>query len=307
MWSEDLLMAHAESVICARNETQLYREPVLYVIDSYGCHVKLADSKRLERYKIFVLLVPLNLTNLLQPLDVAINRSYQEFYRSKYGDYIDTALRDPSLQSKAGNPKMSHYAKMAQWTLDWVVTKSGDSVKKAFTLCGLVAKATFKMDELYAPLKAILKPDLDMSEWHAAYQHLVDEGADLESLRIAAPDWYVPEKERSSLFCCLAYGLAVSPHEYASSLTRYMTTLSDLDGLLDENYLAAVRDGDADPGELEIFEAATMHGWNITLKTVDAEGRLESSFTYAAENAAKDVCLGRSGGFFAVKVDGYLL
>uniref|UniRef100_H3H4H5 DDE-1 domain-containing protein n=1 Tax=Phytophthora ramorum TaxID=164328 RepID=H3H4H5_PHYRM len=222
MWSEDLLMAHAESVICARNETQLYREPVLYVIDSYGCHVKLADSKRLERYKIFVLLVPLNLTNLLQPLDVAINRSYQEFYRSKYGDYIDTALRDPSLQSKAGNPKMSHYAKMAQWTLDWVVTKSGDSVKKAFTLCGLVAKATFKMDELYAPLKAILKPDLDMSE-------------------------------------------------------------------------------------LEIFEAATMHGWNITLKTVDAEGRLESSFTYAAENAAKDVCLGRSGGFFAVKVDGYLL
>jgi hypothetical protein len=50
-----------------------------------------------------------------------------------------------------------------------------------------------------------------------------------------------------------------------------------------------------------------MHGWNITLKTVDAECRLTSSFTYRADNAAKDVCLTRSGGFYAVKVDGYLL
>uniref|UniRef100_H3GPC5 Uncharacterized protein n=1 Tax=Phytophthora ramorum TaxID=164328 RepID=H3GPC5_PHYRM len=257
MWSEDLLLTHAESVICARNETQLYREPVLYVIDSY-----------------------------------------QEFYRFKYDDYIGTALRGPSLQTKTGIPKVPRYAKVAQWTLDWVATKTGASVNKAFTLCGLVAKDTSKMNELYAPLKAILKPDLDMSEWHAAYQHLVDEGTDLESLRIAAPD---------CLFCCLAYGLAVSPHEYASSLTRYMATLSDLDGLLDEDYLAAVRDGDTDPGELETFAAAKMHGWNITLKTVDAEGRLESSFTYAAENAAKDVCLARSGGVFAVKVGGYLL
>ncbi|KAG3195631.1 hypothetical protein PC128_g8308 [Phytophthora cactorum] len=44
MWSDEILLEHAKKVLYNRKETQLYREPVLYLIDSYGCHVKLMES-----------------------------------------------------------------------------------------------------------------------------------------------------------------------------------------------------------------------------------------------------------------------
>ncbi|ETP45954.1 hypothetical protein F442_07739, partial [Phytophthora nicotianae P10297] len=98
-----------------------------------------------------------NLTNLLQPLDVAVNRSYQEFYRSKYDAYIGRALQDPLLQTKAENPK------------------TAEDVKKAFTLCGLVAKEEFEMDKLHAPLKGIQRTDFNINTWH-----LISDGATRE-------------------------------------------------------------------------------------------------------------------------------
>ncbi|ETL27578.1 hypothetical protein L916_18884 [Phytophthora nicotianae] len=53
----------------------------------------------------------------------------------------------------------------------------------------------------------------------------------------------------------------MSVYEYAMTLTNYMATLDDLDGLLDDKYLADVREGRAIPTELEIYAASKMHGW----------------------------------------------
>jgi hypothetical protein len=80
-------------------------KPVLYSIESYGCHVKLADCMRHEPYNVFVLLEPPNMTNILQPLDVDVNRSYREYYRGNYHEYIVKAMKEPLLQTKARNPK----------------------------------------------------------------------------------------------------------------------------------------------------------------------------------------------------------
>ncbi|KAE9007485.1 hypothetical protein PR003_g5671 [Phytophthora rubi] len=103
MWSADIPLEHARQIAFSRKETQLYREPVLYIIDSYDRHVKLADSKRLEGFNVFFLVVPPNMINILQLLDVAVNRSYQEYYRDQYDKYLGKALKDPLLQTKAVN------------------------------------------------------------------------------------------------------------------------------------------------------------------------------------------------------------
>ncbi|KAJ8555023.1 hypothetical protein ON010_g9461 [Phytophthora cinnamomi] len=162
MWSSDILLDHALRVVCGRKETQLYHEPVLYIIDSYDGHVKLADSKRLEAYNVFVLVVPSNMTIMLQPHDVAVNRSYQEYYRDQYDDYLCRALKEPAFQTKAGNPKVLRYSTVAQWTLDWVASKSVESIKRAFALCGLVPKRDFSPDALHRPCPHLLAADVDM-------------------------------------------------------------------------------------------------------------------------------------------------
>ena len=69
-------------------------------------HLNLAKSKILEKHNVFVAIVPPNMTNILQLLDVAINRSYQAFYQTCYDGYIAQALENTCLQTKAGNPKL---------------------------------------------------------------------------------------------------------------------------------------------------------------------------------------------------------
>ena len=78
-------------------------------MDSYGVHTKLANSKSLEKYNIYIAIIPPNLTNIFQPLDVAVSRSFQSFYEAAYDTYIGHAVEDTSLQTKAGNPKVPGY------------------------------------------------------------------------------------------------------------------------------------------------------------------------------------------------------
>ncbi len=122
MWNDDILRQFTKDVEMARMETAFLRELVLYIIDSYGVHIKLAESKLLE-YNIFIIIIPPNLTNILQPLDVAINRGFQTFYTTCYDEHIGKALDYPDLQSRAGNPKVPGYLMVSTWIVEWIVSR----------------------------------------------------------------------------------------------------------------------------------------------------------------------------------------
>ncbi|KAE9360594.1 hypothetical protein PF008_g1753 [Phytophthora fragariae] len=198
----------------------------------YGLKTRTSDCKLPTSTVSFTAMVP----------SASRRWSYQEFYRKKYDAYVGLALRDPSLQTKAGNPKVPRYDTAAQWTLDWIDSKSAADVKKSFALCGIGAQEVFSTDKLPPPPPAQGHPQPRLRRERVTYcvpasrERRSGEGA---GSRVFAGLVH----PRTSLFCCLSCGLAMSPHEYASMLTTYMATLGDLVGLLDAEYLASVRDG----------------------------------------------------------------
>ena len=109
MWSWSIVEDYMKDVILNRPETTLNKEPTLIIIDSYASHLKLArdEDGLLEQSNIFVKIVPPNLTGLLQPLDVVVNRSFQSSFERHFEEYMMQAECDEALKTKQGNIKVS--------------------------------------------------------------------------------------------------------------------------------------------------------------------------------------------------------
>jgi hypothetical protein len=86
------------------------REWSLVIIDSFGGHTKLANDKyfiqKLLKYRTELILVPKSMTPILQPLDVTVNRSFQQYYGDRYDEWLESAIDDPSMHTKSGNLKV---------------------------------------------------------------------------------------------------------------------------------------------------------------------------------------------------------
>ncbi|POM70786.1 Hypothetical protein PHPALM_12726 [Phytophthora palmivora] len=226
------------------NKMEIWSDEILmdlfYLVDSYGCHVKRLESHRPERYNTFVTIIPLNLVNILQPLDVAMTHSSQAFYQNNNGEYIGV-MQDPAIQ-------ITKFPATTQWVNGlWVSTRTPENVNKAFEICSLVPKEPFNEDKLHQPLKEILAPDLDIERWHAPYHHLLQQTDDQEQLCVAAHEWDLPDD------------------------TDYVASLNDLERLINPAYLTDIMHGD-------LFSASTLYTWSIGVKFVDADCKVVSTF-----------------------------
>lgn len=70
------------------------QKSVLVILDSYGTHLKFVRENK-ETYiarKVFLAVIPPRLTGLIQPLDVAINRSFQQFFNDQTNEYQNQSL-----------------------------------------------------------------------------------------------------------------------------------------------------------------------------------------------------------------------
>jgi hypothetical protein len=134
MWSDESFMQHAKDTLLCHRQTSFSKEPVLYIIGSYGVNITAFNAKRLANHNIFVVIVPPNLNKILQSLDGAINRSFQAFHVTFFDNYIDNAIRDVRMQTKAGNSKCPAYycyLTVTTWCQKWIEPFPSASIAKA--------------------------------------------------------------------------------------------------------------------------------------------------------------------------------
>lgn len=180
MWSKDILVLSIDKAIAkARNTMEkAAKSPLLFILDSYGVHLKFLRIHEAD-YKaknVYFKVVPPRLTGLLQPLDVGINRSFQQFFDDRSSEYQNEALSSTSREMKTprGNVKMPTAEKVTNWAEAWCLHFSSHNIAKAFDACGLVPDTDFSVDKLHKPLQEIYNRGLSMEAWRDAYKDFID-------------------------------------------------------------------------------------------------------------------------------------
>ncbi|CAM6085199.1 unnamed protein product [Calypogeia fissa] len=68
----------------------------------------------------------------LKPLNVAMNKSYQFDYGTRYDQYLVEVLTNVDMQTKAGNPRVPPVKLVSEWALDWIKHCKEENIAKAF-------------------------------------------------------------------------------------------------------------------------------------------------------------------------------
>lgn len=153
MWSQNILQSFINDKLLPKIRSKTDK-PCLIIFDSYSVHVKFFQESVKQGYeekKVFFKLIPPCMTPILQPLDVAVNRSFQQHFNDSYIEYLTEAVSNPSMQTKHGNIKIPHYTQVSDWK--WIKSKSPENISKAFDVCGLVSAEEFQATSLHDKLK----------------------------------------------------------------------------------------------------------------------------------------------------------
>lgn len=175
MWNMAVLTREIHSAVAKARGLFNPRGAVLVILDSYGVHSKFVNENRetLAERNIYFALVPARLTGLLQPLDVALNRSFQQRFNDNTNEYQAESLRSNTNKTKKGNIKMPTSELVTKWAADWSASKTQEEVRKAFDLCGLVPEDEFDLEKLHQPLRDVYKLEMSVQEWIGKHASIV--------------------------------------------------------------------------------------------------------------------------------------
>jgi len=146
------------------------------ILDSYGSHLKLDVEHLTALYKIHIIFIPPNMTGILQPLDVATNRSYQQYFDDQYEKYLDTAMNstsnDMTYYTKKGSIKIPSYNMVVDWSVQWAYSFDGGKIRKAFESCCIGCSDS---EKYHTKLKQLLNHKFDLDRLILENDEYVDD------------------------------------------------------------------------------------------------------------------------------------
>lgn len=254
-----------------------FREPTLILFDAYGTHVKFVQEKSdvYEQRNVFLRIIPARMTGLLQPLDVAVNRSFQQAYNDHYTEHLSAAVNntDPTTRTKAGNVKMPGYQVISEWVSEWASDQTRDSIANAFKVCGLVSRDEFEVDRLHKPLRDCFLNTFSLDDWLTQNPDFLTE--DLNTGDEAGE--YIIYSEPFNFFKALHAELGIN-QEYGDwlkvnkvTVKNFIQTDAMLSSLFTDHETSQFDDGNPTDTKVEIVAATKVFKVAITIIEIDKE------------------------------------
>jgi len=309
MWNEEILKNFMNLTILNRPESTFYKEPTLILLDSYGTHIKYVRENydKIVRRNIFLMLIPKNLTGLLQPEDVVLNHSFQAFYNRKYDEYLQNGLNDPQFKTKTGQIKTPIYKTVANWVIEWIESKSKEEVRGAFQAVGLVPRYLFDVEKLHQPLNEFYKKEFNTVNWLTKWQEKIPICEDCFENHFDS-DFYYPEHETTSFMLCIKKILNKEENfdlwieAYSERLLESLNSIESSVFILDDDHIKKIKSGISNSSRLEILGVSRMERWKINVLDIDENGMMLNSSAYDVEEPLKEITIVCLDDYFALKL-----
>lgn len=144
------------------------------------------------------------MTSLLQPLDVAVNRSFQSYYNQKYSEYVDgLAVGGSTSVDKHVGLKVPNYELVSKWVLEWKRDYVSNKDRNPFDICGLVDPTEYDQAKLHEPLMALIKNEQSVAAWESQFEEEIFDMKDLFDFN--ENDYFLPEENNHSFYNALSH------------------------------------------------------------------------------------------------------
>lgn len=305
MWSQSLLRNYINTHYGNSDPNTLY----LFILDSYPVHIKFVKEEAANYTNIHFALVPKNLTSLLQPLDVSINKSFQTAFNDSYNSYIAAAIKDESLHTKSGNIKVPSYQHVTRWMTEWTAGFKAEITKNSFVLCGIVKRGDFDVQKLHEPLKELLKNGVSFEAWREKHEKSLNIECEDNFYELEEHEYYWPLNEKYSFFNCVRHhkslitDLDLFSQQYITNIDSFVQERADLVELITQTDLEILKIGNFSGTCIELYAVAVLEKWKINYIELDKNQILIAETEYGLENPIKEITIINLDGYAFTKLN----